>query len=257
LDRNGNIRRFRDFLQDYPNLKLVTGVSAYHVFDENEPHSTSTRKEERNGETIFWEAYNAALQLENDVDSIPFYIKSKLVPGAETMPYPKLFAFLKPLVDKLDGAMEGHGVQANREAFASASGKVAPVICYESVFGEYHAGYIRAGAEAIFIVTNDGWWDNSAGHKQHLAFASLRAIETRRSVARSANTGISCFLNQRGDILQPTKYGEEAAIKRKIKFNDEITFYVKWGDLIGRVALFIAAIIFLNTISKSLLKKED
>lgn len=255
MERNGIVGQLRRFLVNYPNVKLVTGVSAYHIFGENEPHSNATRQDERNGETFFWEAYNAAIQLEAEADSIPFYIKSKLVPGAETMPYPKLFGFLKPLVDKLDGAMEGHGKQAEREVFESESGKVAPVICYESVFGDYHAGYIRKGAEAIFIVTNDGWWDNSAGHKQHLAYARLRAIETRRSVARSANTGISCFIDQRGDISQATKYGEEAAIRGKIKFNRENTFYVIWGDLIARIAVFVAGIIFLNTISKGLLKK--
>jgi len=256
LKSNGNIRKLRQFLQSYPNLKLVTGVSSYHIFGDNEPHSDATREDEQNGKTIFWEAYNSAIQLQAGVDSIPFYIKSKLVPGAETMPYPKVFAFLKPIVDQLDGAMEGHGKQENRVAFESESGKVAPVICYESVFGDYHADYIRAGAEAIFIVTNDGWWDNSGGHKQHLAFASLRAIETRRSIARSANTGVSCFLNQRGDILQPTEYGVEAAIQGKIKLNTERTFYTIWGDLIARVAVFIAGIIFLNTISKGLLKKD-
>lgn len=256
LKNNASIKILQRFLEKYPKTKLVTGVSAFHIFGENEAHTPATREDERNGEPIFWEAYNAAVQIQSEADSIPFYIKSKLVPGAETLPYPELFFFLKPLVDKLDGSMNGHGKQAGREAFVSGSGKVAPVICYESVFGDYHAGYIRAGAEAIFIVTNDGWWDNTAGHKQHLAFASLRAIETRRSVARSANTGISCFLNQRGDILQPTKYGVEAAVRGTIKFNDELTFYVKWGDLIARLALFVAAIIFLNTISKGLLKKR-
>lgn len=257
LAQSGNIGVLRRFLQNYPNLKLVSGVSAYHVFGENEPHSNATREDIRNGETIHWEAYNAAIQLQAGQDSIPFYIKSKLVPGAETMPYPKLFAFLKPLVDKLDGAMEGHGKQEEREAFESESGKIAPVICYESVFGDYHAGYIAAGAEAIFIVTNDGWWDNSGGHKQHLAYASLRAIETRRSIARSANTGVSCFLNQRGDILQPTEYGVEATVNGKIRMNSERTFYTIWRDIIARVALFIAGIIFLNTISKGLHRKKE
>ncbi|MEZ4955756.1 MAG: hypothetical protein R2825_19500 [Saprospiraceae bacterium] len=84
------------------------------------------------------------------------------------------------MVDALGGALEGHGISHQRKAFVSSSGKVAPVICYESVFGDYHAGYIRGNVKAIFIVTNDGWWDNSPGFKQHLKFASLRAIETRK-----------------------------------------------------------------------------
>jgi apolipoprotein N-acyltransferase len=255
LENHAIVRQFREFLKKYPELTLVTGVSAYKIFGPGEPHTRTTREEVQAGESIFWEAYNAALQVENGVDSIPFYIKSKLVPGAEITPYPGFFFFLKPLVDKLDGSIEGHGTQPYREAFPSDNGKVAPVICYESVFGEYHAGYVRAGAEATCIMTNDGWWDNTAGHKQHLMFASLRAIETRRSIARSANTGISCFLNQRGDILQPTKYEVEAAIRGTIRFNDALTFYVHWGDLIGRIAIFTTALLLLNTFVKGYLKR--
>ncbi len=251
------VKQLMAFLEKYPKLKLDTGVSAYKIFEPGEPHTRATREEETKQGTIYWEAYNAAIQLENGVDSIPFYIKSRLVPGPEITPYPQLFFWLKPIIDKLDGSIEGHGMQAYREAFPSNSGKVAPVICYESVFGDYHAGYIRAGAQAVFIMTNDGWWDNSAGHKQHLQFASLRAIETRRSIARSANTGVSCFINQRGDILQPTKYGEEAVIRGTIKFNDELTFYVKWGDLIGRIAVFTTLIFLLNTLVKGVLKKAQ
>lgn len=249
------IRQLERWLEKYPELKLVTGVSSYKIFEPGEPHTAHTRTEISDQDTIYWESYNAALQLNAGADSIPFYIKSKLVPGPEILPYKDFFFFLKPLIDKLDGTVEGLGTQPYREAFSSESGKVAPVICYESIFGEYHAGYIRAGAEAIFVMTNDGWWDNSAGHKQHLRFASLRAIETRRSVARSANTGISCFINQRGDILQPTVYDTEAAIRGNIRFNDEITFYVRWGDLIARAALFTTIILLLNTFVQGYLKK--
>ncbi|MBI5917326.1 MAG: apolipoprotein N-acyltransferase [Bacteroidetes bacterium] len=255
LASNRFVRQLQHFLEKYPNLKLVTGVSAYKIFKPDEPHTSSTRKEERGNDVFYWEAYNAALQLESGADSIPFYIKSKLVPGAEILPYHKFLFFLKPIVDQLDGSVEGHGTQAQREAFPSQSGRVAPVICYESVFGDYHGGYVRAGAEATFIMTNDGWWDNSGGHKQHLAYASLRSIETRRSTARSANTGISCFLNQRGDILQPTKYGEEAAIRGTIKFNEEITFYVRWGDLIARIGLLATLILLVNLLVKRIQRK--
>lgn len=258
LELNNGVQFYQQFLTEFPKLKLVMGVVSYKIFEKGEQHTRSTRKQLMGQDTIFWEAYNAALQLENDADSIPFYVKSKFVPGAEILPYHEIFFFLKPLVEMLDGSVEGHGLQPNREAFASNSGRVAPVICYESVFGDYHGGYIRqAGAQAIFIMTNDGWWDNTAGHKQHLQFASLRAIETRRSIARSANTGISCFINQRGDILQPTKYGVDAAIKGKIALNEEITFYVKWGDLLGRLAVFTTAIFFLNTLAKGFLKKRE
>ncbi|HFA50234.1 MAG TPA: apolipoprotein N-acyltransferase [Bacteroidetes bacterium] len=250
LQLNKQIRRFKDFLKKYPNLKLVTGVSSYKIFRNGEPHTHSTREQKnKDGSSTFWEAYNAAIEI-SAADSIAFYVKGKLVPGAEILPYNKFFFFLKPLAEKLGGSLQGLGTSKERKTFDSNSGKIAPVICYESVFGDYHAGYVRKGAEAIFIVTNDGWWDKTAGYKQHLAFASLRAIETRRSVARSANLGTCGFINQRGDVLQPTEYGVAGAVRGKIKFNDEITFYVKWGDMIGRLAFFMAVILFLNTVAQ-------
>ena len=252
MTNDRTILKLQNFISKHPNLKLVTGISSAKVFLPNEPHTQATRESKlQDGSTIFWEAHNAAIQLDHS-DSIQLYVKGKLVPGAEITPYRKIFFFLEPVVDALDGSLEGHGVSTKRKAFVSDKGKIAPVICYESVFGDYHAGYIREGAEAIFIVTNDGWWDNSPGHKQHLRFASLRAIETRKSVARSANVGTTCFLNQRGDVLQPTEYGKAAAVRGTIKFNDTKTFYVKWGDLIGRLGVFLTAILILNTIAISL-----
>ncbi|MBI1223896.1 MAG: apolipoprotein N-acyltransferase [Bacteroidetes bacterium] len=243
---NNTIQNLELFLDKHPKVKLVAGVDAYNVLENGEPHTAHTRTEERGGQTFYWEAYNAAIQLQSGADSIPFYIKSKLVPGAEILPYNKYLFFLSPIADKLGGSVEGLGSQPRREAFPSESGRVAPSICYESIFGDYNGGYVRAGAEATFIMTNDGWWDNTAGHKQHLAFARLRAIETRRSIARSANTGISCFINQRGDVQQPTQYGEEAAIRQNIKFNRGITFYVRWGDMIARFAVFVTGLLLLN-----------
>lgn len=251
LKSNRDLRALRKFVDQHPQVNIVTGINSFNIFDGDEPHSAAVRKMESRGKITYFEALNAATQVSVTENDYPFYVKSKLVPGAEITPYKSFFFFIQPLMEHLDGSVEGHGTQPDRKAFVSEAGKVAPVICYESIYGEYHTGYIKDGAEAIFIVTNDGWWDYSPGHIQHLKFASLRAIETRRAVARSANTGVSAFLNQRGDILQPTKYEEEAAIKRTILFNQEMTFYVKYGDLIGRTAALIAILLLLNIIVKS------
>ena len=254
FNRDRDIQSIRQFLSNHPKTKLVTGIGAYKVFKKGEKHTSAIRAQVNltTGDTTFWEAYNAAIQIENDVEEIPVYKKSILVPGAEFLPYRKLFFWLESFVNQLGGTMAGYGSQKERGVFTSKEGRgVAPVICYESIFGEYMTGYIRNGAEAIFIVTNDGWWDNTAGHRQHLMFASLRAIESRRAIARSANTGISAFINQRGDIRNTTKYEETIAIKDKIMFNDSITFYVRWGDLIGRIAIFLSILLLLNAFVKS------
>jgi apolipoprotein N-acyltransferase len=140
--------------------------------------------------------------------------------------------------------------------------RIAPVICFESIYGEYVTEYIRNGANLIFIITNDGWWDNSAGYKQHLNYAQLRAIETRRSIARSANTGISAFINQRGEIINMTEWWIRDAIKETIRTNSKLTFYVKYGDYFGRLASFLAIFVFLyavvqGVLNKSIIKQQE
>jgi apolipoprotein N-acyltransferase len=126
--------------------------------------------------------------------------------------------------------------------------KIAPVICYESVFGEYMTQYIRKGASLIFVITNDGWWGDTPGYRQHFTFSRLRAIELRRSIARSANTGRSAFINQRGDAFQETAYWEPGVIRQTINANDKMTFYSRHGDYIGRISSLTAAILILIAI---------
>src|SRR3546814_10316997 len=109
---------------------------------------------------------------------------------------------------------------------------VVPAMCYESVFGGFVCSFVHHGAQLIAVVTNDGWWKNTAGYKQHAAYARLRAIETRRSVARSANTGISMLIDQRGDVLSKTTWWTSDAIAGELKLNADDTFYVKHGNLI-------------------------
>jgi len=250
------IKDLQDYLRSFPKAKLVMGVGSYRFFEEGEAHTPAIREYDRNGETLFYESYNSAFQISNEDENVQIYHKSLLVPGAEFFPFRNLFPFMKPLVDKLGGSVEGLGRQEERDVFTAADGtKVAPVICYESVYGEYTADYVNKGADALIIMTNDGWWDNTAGHKQHMQFATLRAIENRRSIARSANTGISGFINQRGDITQASNYDEVVALNGKIKLNNQRTFYTRYKDLIARVSLFLSALLLLNLIAKTWLKK--
>jgi apolipoprotein N-acyltransferase len=79
--------------------------------------------------------------------------------------------------------------------------KAAPVICYESIYGDYVSDYVGDGAQWLAVVTNDAWWRNTAGHKQHFSYAKLRAIEQRKWVGRAANTGISGFINPKGESV--------------------------------------------------------
>ena len=139
------------------------------------------------------------------------------------------------------------GTQPERTVFFSHQHKVgiAPVICYESVYSDYVSDYIDNGANLIFILTNDGWWENTPGHQQHLAYAKLRAIESRREIARCANTGISCFITPYGDIEQATPYWEQAVIAKNMTPTNTKTFFTKFGDLISYSSSAIAILLLI------------
>lgn len=174
------------------------------------------------------------------------------------MPYPRLFKLLENVILNLGGTTGSRGTQDYRGTFKHTTDetRIAPVICYESIYGEYVTEYIRNGANLIFVITNDGWWGNTTGYKQHLSYSQLRAIETRRSIARSANTGVSAFINQKGEILNRTEWWVPDVIKNTLKANTEYTFYVRYGDYIGRIASFFAIFAILYTFVQVIITKK-
>ncbi len=259
VDKYGTFRKLRADLAAYPQLRIVSGINGYRDFGNQPGPSNALREQpDKRGDAHYYDVSNAAVQLRVDeAADYQVYRKGKLVPGPEIFPFKDLFFFMEPLIEALDGTTAGLATQPEVTLFTGPKAKIAPVICYESVFGEYFGSYVRKGAQTAFIMTNDGWWADTGGHRQHLHFASLRAIETRRDIARSANTGISAFINQRGDILQPTVYGEAAAIRGTIHLNDELTFYARRGDLLARLGLFLAALFLLNAIVRKIIKRGD
>jgi apolipoprotein N-acyltransferase len=241
------ITKMKDSTRVYfPNAVLVTGADGYEIY---ETKKTATARYFKDG-ACCWDSYNTALEIDSS-GLLNYYHKSKLVPGVERMPYPQVFGFLEKFAIDLGGSSGSLGTSDDPIVFTNGKVPVAPVICYESVYGDFVAKYIRKGAELIFILTNDGWWDDTPGYRQHFMYASLRAIETRRSIARSANTGISGFINQRGDVLQSLGWWKEGTLRQTINANSKLTVYVRYGDYLGRVAAFAAlAIVIIVTVRR-------
>jgi apolipoprotein N-acyltransferase len=230
MDESQAVRWFRDsLLKKFPDLKIVSGGNTYVEYDKE--NATATSRISHNGEH-YYDFFNTALYISKDTTAV--YHKSKLVPGVERMPFPALFRPLEKFAINLGGTVGSLGTQTNRAVFKDRSGiTVAPVICYESIYADYTTEYMRAGANLIFIITNDGWWDDTPGYRQHLHIGKLRAIENRRQIARSANTGISCFIDEFGVISQATGWWEEAVIAADLIPNDELTFFTRFGDLLS------------------------
>lgn len=246
LDYSPAIIRLKAFLSKYPKLHIVVGASTYKLFEEGEGLTETARQFPRR--ESYYDAYNTAIQI--DTSGIQLYHKSKLVPGVEMMPFVAVLKRFKSLSVNLGGVSGSLGSQENRTVFVSDKAQLAPIICYESVYGEFVLDYVRGGADLLAIITNDGWWKDTPGYRQHLVYSSLRAIETRRAIARSANTGTSAFVDAFGNITQPTAWWKEAVIAEVLPVYKSLTFYTKYGNYIGRLAAFVAAILLFYGIAK-------
>lgn len=244
IEEAPQILLLQNFLKKYPHLTLVIGASTTKAYVDGALPSATARKLMR--QDIFYDSYNTALQIDSS-KQIQLYHKSKLVPGVEKIPFPVLFKPFEKFAIDLGGTSGSLGVQDTRTVFQNSNKQIqiAPIICYESIYGAFVGDYVKNGAQLLFIITNDGWWGDTPGYKQHLSYASLRAIETRREIARSANTGTSAVVNDRGDISLQTPWWEEAVIKTKLTTSNRITFYVKYGDYLGYLASILSGLTVL------------
>jgi apolipoprotein N-acyltransferase len=221
-----------DFLRRHPPVDLLTGIEGYRRFSAGNKTPYSYRIPDSD---LYEDHYNSAALL--DSASAQIYHKSKLVPGVETLP--SFLKFMASLFDKFGGTTGGYARQEERTVLATTNNsyRIAPSVCYESIYGEFMSAYVRNGADLLVIITNDGWWGKTAGYRQHENYARLRAIETRRWVARSANTGISCFIDPSGNVFDPQPWDKTTAIKWQVPATHTMTFYVRHGDLLSRLAI--------------------
>jgi len=239
-DAYPDIMAFRRWLTQYPQTAIVVGADTYLKYTGRQ--TNTTRYSEGFG---YYDVFNTAIFLENNMPA-KHYKKSELVIGVETIPFPFLFQWLQV---NLGGASGSLGRQADQLPFCHQKGIcLAPIICYESVYGATVAEFVRNGATILGIITNDDWWDDTPGHRQHLAYSQLRAIETRRFIARAANTGVSAFITPTGDFMKTSSYKEQIAMKETILSNSKLTLYVLSGDYIGKISAFLAVMMLLSVL---------
>ena len=241
------------FLQSYPNTQIISGIQLYNLYFSDSIPSSSANKIKKG---LWVDYYNSAVS-EQLNEKYKIYHKSKLVVGVENLPYKNI---LKPLIGNylidLGGTIASRVTQKNRTNFIhdKIKTKAAPIICYEAVYGEFVTDYVKSGANFLSIISNDAWWGNTEGHRQLLSLSKLRAIENRRDIVRSVNTGISAIINLKGEVISKLDYGVKGSIEGKISSQENLTFYSKYGDIIFRWSFLIIIILSLISIS-NLLKK--
>lgn len=234
------------------NASFLIGANTSKHF--NVPNSIVSR--EIPGGQGYYEVYNSSILFkENRTPEIVH--KSKLVLGVEKIPFTSLFPQLEELSINMGGASGSLGVE-DRGAMVMQSRGVnfAPVICYESIYGGFVRKQCKRNAAFIAIITNDGWWGDTPGYKQHFAFSRLRAIENRKYVIRSANTGKSGIINQRGDVIESTDWWKETAFRSTIQLSQHKTVYQLLGDYPGYFAAIGLAVLLVMSLMKRLRTKR-
>ncbi len=251
-------RRLLEFMRGRPGVNILFGASSRSYTASARRPSYSARQL-NDGRWV--ESHNSALMLDG-TGRTEICHKNMLVVAVEKMPYPAVFSKIDDLLGGVMGRCVGQeGVTVFNCCGTADTVRVGCAICYESVYGEYYTQYIREGAEVMTIITNDAWWGDTPGYRQHLSYASLRAIETRRDIARCANTGISAFIDQRGVIRDPSPWWKPAVLEGAVNRNDRLTFFVIHGDITGRVCCFLFCLLFLALIVRLIIgggrKRDD
>ena len=241
------LHTLREYVNRFPQLAFVIGGTTYEWVPKGMEDDFPARQIGNTNK--YYYCHNSALLISGN--DLQLRNKSQLTPVVEAIP--EWMGFLRNFsltVGIARGTLKG---DPEARVLSYGDHKIGAAICYESAFGEYVGSFCAKGADLLFVITNDGWWGDTPGYKQHFEFSKLRAIENRRCVARSANTGRSGFFNQRGDVLQQTEYWKPAAIKASLKANKEVSFYAKNGDYLSRIAVYITFVLLITLIAKTFL----
>ena len=247
IDKAKAINTLHDYIKRFPQMSFVIGGTTYEWVPKGMEDDFPARPLS-NGK--FYYCHNSALLI--DTVNMQHRNKSQLTPGVEAIP--EWMGFLKNFSITMGIARGTLKTDPEAKVMTFDGHKVGAAICYESAFGEYVSTFCKKGADLLFVITNDGWWGDTPGYKQHFEFSKLRAIENRRCIARSANTGRSGFFNQRGDVLQQTQYWVPDAIRETLKANDKVTFYAKHGDYLSRIAVYLTFVLLITWIAFSIVR---
>lgn len=258
LSASPTLNTFKLLLSDCPGVNMLLGASTYTRIESKERPSLTSRQI---CDGLWYESHNSALMIDGTGRNEIFH-KTKLVVAVEKLPYPVVF----DPIDRALGGVMGRCVGQDEISLLNfrapdSEGNMVEVplgcaVCYESVYGDYCRGYVQKGARALTIITNDAWWGDTPGYRQHLSYASLRAIETRRAIARCGNTGISALIDSRGRIVEQGPWWESATLRFPLPLSDEITFFVSHGDITGRVCTFTFLLLLAAALVKALTAKS-
>lgn len=227
-------QQLRDTLAaDHPSALLVTGANTRLFY----PPTSRTWTARHFGGGLYGDIFNSAVAIDS-TGRTQLHHKGCLVIGVEKTPG-WIFDLMDFLVIDLGGVVGQIGQGTHGTAFEHRGTKMGPAICYEGVYGNFFGDHVRRGAQFMAILSNDGWWGDTPGHRMLFSLSRLRAIEHRRAIARAANTGESGFITARGDVSNQLFWEERGVRSQQIHLHSELTLYTRYGDYLGRIACYI------------------
>jgi len=250
--------RFQSFLSDKPGVNILFGASAISISQgDKAPSPQAIRLHDGS-----WLRMHNAAFITDVTGRTDAFLKSKLVIGTEYIPFPKILCKVDDLLGRVMGRCDGQKEISllnfqtyDTLGFVKRRIPIGCAVCYESVFGDYCRGYENKGAEAMTIITNDAWWGDTPGYRQHLRYACLRAVELRRDIARCANTGISAFIDQRGHIVDRSTWWTREVLEGKVYLSDRQTFFARNGDVPGRICTFCFLLLLAFMLVKFIVRR--
>jgi apolipoprotein N-acyltransferase len=174
------------------------------------------------------------------------YDKEHLVPFGEYIPLQRLLPKAMPLVQSMGNFSPGQ----DSAPLVTKQAKLGILICFESIFPEEARMRVSRGANILVNLTNDAWYGRSSAPFQQVPMAVLRAIENRRSLARAANTGISCLIDPLGTVLTASPIFEKMQLSGRLPLLEETSFYTRLGFLFPQVCLLLLCLLLLSGILK-------
>ena len=188
--------------------------------------------------------WNSAVLASPERATIDVHDKSILVPITEAIPFRRVLRFILPFMTRQFGRFEAGGPQ--RPIVLELPGRrvrLGLLICFETLHPEEVRALVNRGADVLVAITNDAWFGRSNMPWQHLGLSVMRAIETRRSVVRSANTGVSALIDPLGRVVSQTSLFEETVLAGEVPLCGVTSVYARLGDLALWFAYALSALI--------------
>jgi apolipoprotein N-acyltransferase len=202
----------------------------------------------KNGEVQY---YNSAYLINKHGTIVDKYDKVHLVPFGEYVPLKKHISFVGKMVEQVGDFQSGK----KGSTLQWEKGDLGLQICYEIIFPDLSRAMVNNGAKLLLNITNDAWFGTTSAAYQHFAMAVFRAVENKRTLARSANTGISGFVDPAGRILATTPLYEEKVLTRSVPILKETTVYTRYGDIFASTCLALMAIYVIGGFTHTWIKQ--